>query len=181
METTFQDFSLAREQYPSGTFSKGILWGLLGGLAGTLLMDLFLMGILALASLSVFTCFSIVGDTVARFFSCLGVEITGSVAVGVITHYVIGPAIGAIFGAIVAGVRRLREGTPKKCIVVSVLYVEILSQPLLAVSIFLLEMKWPVIAAWYGGAFVMHFILGVILAVMVNHGVRLPSEQVIND
>ncbi len=175
METTYQDKSLVGERTLPASLAKGMLWGLLGGLVGTLIMDLFLMGILVLAGLSALTCFVVVGDTMARFFSLLGAEIPASAAVGVITHYVIGPAIGIIFGVIVVLAERLRVVTRKKCTLVSILYVEILSQPLLAVSVVLLEMKWPVIAAWYGGAFVMHFILGVILAVMVSHGLRLPS------
>ncbi len=175
METMIQG-NLQAKKYTSLTFlARGLGWGFLGGLVGTLLMDLFLMGILFLAGLPVLACFAVVGDTVARFFSLLGTEMTGSEAIGVITHYVIGPAIGAIFGAIVVLADRLRVDTRKKCMLVSILYVEILSQPLLAVSVFLLEMKWPVIAAWYGGAFVMHFIMGVILAVLVSHGLRLPS------
>ncbi len=176
MEITFQDKSLVKERNLPASLAKGMLWGLLGGLAGTLLMDLLLMGGLVLAGLSALTCFSIVGDTMARFFSLLGAEIPASAAVGVITHYVIGPAIGVIFGVIVILANRTQVITRKKCMLVSILYVEILSQPLLAVSVFLLEMKWPVIAAWYGGAFVMHFILGVILAVMVSRGLQLPSE-----
>ncbi len=180
METTFRDNSLAKEQNPSAALAKGILWGLLGGLAGTLLMDLLLMGVLFLAGLPVLSCFEIVGDTVAGFFSLLGAEMAGSAAIGVVTHYVIGPIIGIVFGVIVATSLRLRVDTRKKCMLAAILYVEILSQPLLAVSVFLLEMKGPVVAAWYGGAFVMHFILGVILAVMVSHGLRLPAVYIGN-
>ncbi len=176
METTFQDKSLLRERTLPAALAKGLLWGLLGGLVGTLLMDLLLIGILVLAGLPALACFSIVGDTMARFFSLLGAEIPASAAVGVITHYVIGPVIGAIFGAIAVGIRRLRVNSRKKCILVAVVFVEVISQPLLLMSVLLLQMTWPVIAAWYGGAFVMHFLMGVILAVFVSHGLRLPSE-----
>lgn len=172
METALQDNILAREQNRRFTLAKGILWGLLGGLAGTLLMDLILMGILVLAGLPALTCFAIVGDTVARFFSLLGSAMVGSEATGILTHYVIGPAIGGIFGALVAGVRGLRTVTLKKCIWLSVLYVEILSQPLLLMSVLLLEMKGSVIAAWYGGAFVMHFLMGIIVAEFVWRGLK---------
>ncbi len=175
METMFQGNLQAKRQSSLTTLAKGAGWGLIGGLAGTLLMDLLLIGGLFLAGLPVLTCFEIVGDTMARFFSLLGAEMEGSVAIGVATHYVIGPIIGIFFGAIVVLADRLRVDTRKKCMLVSILYVEILSQPLLAVAVVFLEMKWPVIAAWYGGAFVMHFILGVILALMVSHGLQLPS------
>jgi len=172
METAIQGNSRAGGQDTHASLAKGILWGLLGGLAGTLLMDLLLMGILVLAGLPALTCFAIVGDTVARFFSLLGSAMVGSEATGIITHYVIGPAIGGIFGAFIASVRALRTVTLKKCIWLSVLYVEILSQPLLLMSVLLLEMKGPVIAAWYGGAFVMHFLLGIIVAEVVWRGLK---------
>ena len=173
METALQDNVLAREQNARITLAKGTLWGLLGGLAGTLTIDLILMGVLSLAGLPAFTCFVIVGDTVARLFSLLGTEITGGVPLGVLTHYLIGPLIGAIFGAAVASLPALRVSTLKKCVILAVLYVEVASQPLLAMSVFLLEMKSLLILEWYGGALVMHFILAIILGVMVSRGLRL--------
>jgi len=88
-------------------------WGLLGGLAGTMVMDLVLMGALSAVGLPALTCFSIVGNTVARFFSTLGIEITGGAPLGAATHYLIGPLIGAIFGAAVAQIKALRGGTQK--------------------------------------------------------------------
>ena len=110
---------------------EGLGWGLIGGLAGTMVMDLVLMGALSAVGLPALTCFSIVGNTVARFFSMLGIEMAGGIPTGVATHYLIGPLVGVIFGAVVARVDALRVNTLKKSIILAILYVEILSQPIL--------------------------------------------------
>ena len=57
-------------------------------------MDLVLMGALSAFGSPALTCFSIVGDTVARFFSTLGTEMAGGVPTGIAAHYLIGPLFG---------------------------------------------------------------------------------------
>ncbi len=152
--------------------SRGIAWGLLGGLAGTLVMDLVLMGGFAALGLPATTCFALVGDTIGRFFSLDGVDMAVSVRLGILTHYLVGPTIGAIFGAIVARSAGLRAGTLKKILLVAIVYVEILSQPLLATTPILLKMNLPLILQWYGGSFVVHMIVGIILGAVVSRGLR---------
>ena len=61
---------------------------------------------------------------------------------GMATHYLVGPLIGAIFGLLVARVKALRVNTLKKSILLGILYVEILSQPLLATTPILLKMTY---------------------------------------
>lgn len=133
------------------------------------------MGALSAVGLPALTCFSIVGNTVARFFSILGIEITGGAPLGAATHYLIGPLIGAIFGAAVAQIKALRGGTQKKDIVFAVLYVEILSQPILAMTPILLKMTAPETLQWFGGSFVMHLMWGIVLGVVVSYGLRLAA------
>jgi hypothetical protein len=147
----------------------------MGGLVGTLAMDLILMGALASVGDQPLTCFSIVGNTVARFLSIVGIEIAGGVHLGVATHYSVGPAVGTLFGALVAQVRALRVGTLKKCVILAVLFVEVLSQPLLAMTPLLLDMTAPETLEWFGGSFAMHFIWGIVLGVVVSYGLRLPN------
>ena len=153
--------------------ARGMVVGSLGGLAGTMVMDLVLMGALAAAGLPALTCFSIVGDTVARFFSVLGIEMVGGVPLGAAAHYLIGPLVGAIFGAAVAQVAALRVDTLKKGIVLAILYVEILSQPILATTPILLKMTIPATLQWYGGSFIMHLLMAVVLGSVVGYGLRL--------
>ena len=153
-------------------FSRGLGWGLIGGLAGTMVMDLVLMGTLSALGSPALTCFSIVGNTVARFFSMQAVEAGRAIQLGVTAHYLIGPLFGAIFGAVVARVEALRVNTLKKSILLAIIYIEILSQPILATTPILLKMSAPATLQWYGGSFVMHLMLAVVLGAVTGYGLR---------
>jgi hypothetical protein len=178
MEKTLEGTSPVIGRITSISFSSGLEWGLIGGLAGTMIMDMILMGALSAVGLPALTCFSIVGNTVARFFSIQSLEMARAIQMGIATHYIVGPVIGAIFGIVVARVTALRVNTLKKSILLAILYVEILSQPLLATTPILLKMTMPVTLQWYGGSFVMHLILAVVLGSVVGLGLRLaPPTQ----
>jgi hypothetical protein len=151
----------------------------MGGLAGTLVMDILLMGILSAVRYPALLCFTIVGDTVSRFFSMFGLPLAGGVLTGVIAHYSVGPMMGLLFGAGAAILPMLpplregrREGTLKKNILAAVLWVEILSQPLLATTPILLKMTPAEALLWYGGSFVLHLVYGMVLGAVVGSGLR---------
>jgi hypothetical protein len=165
----------ASERIPHIPLTSGLGWGVIGGLAGTLVMDLVLMGGLSAVGLPIFTCFSIVGNTVAQLFLALGIDLAGGIPLGVAAHYLIGPVIGAIFGMAVTRYDALRLNTLKKGIVLAVLYVEIVSQPILAMAPILLKMTGPETWQWFGISFVMHMIWGVVLGVVVSRGLRLST------
>lgn len=173
MELTLHNGTQAREVPPA----RGIGWGLVGGLAGTLVMDAILMAGLSAVGLSALICFSIVGNAVAQFFSILGIEVTGGVQLGIETHYLIGPLIGAIFGVLVTQVKALQVDTLKKNIVFAVLYVEILAQPILATTPILLKMNAAETMQWFGFSFVMHFLMAVVLGAVVSNGLRLAVTE----
>lgn len=157
----------------NATRARGMVVGSFGGLVGTMVMDLVLMGALSAVGLPALTCFSIVGNTVARFLSILGIEMAGGVPLGVATHYLIGPLIGAIFGVTVTQIDALRVDSVKKGVVLAVLYVEILSQPILATTPILLKMTTPETLQWFGGSFVMHLMWGIVLGLVMSYGMRL--------
>jgi uncharacterized membrane protein YagU involved in acid resistance len=136
-------------------------------------MDLILMGALSAVGLPALTCFSIVGDTVARFLSMFGMQVAGGIPTGVVTHYWVGPLFGIIFGAVVAMFPALRNRPLRKITITAILYVEILSQPILVTTPILLKMTVAEILQWFGGSFVMHAILAVVLGVIVGYGLRL--------
>ena len=175
MAITLQANPRARGQMAHGALAGGMGWGVIGGLAGTMVMDLVLMGALSVTGLPALTCFSIVGDTVARFFSLLDIEMAGGVPLGAAAHYLIGPLVGAIFGAAVTQIDALRVDTLKKGVILAVLYVEILGQPILATAPILLKMTAHEMLQWYGVSFVMHFILAVVLGVIVCYGLGLAT------
>ena len=173
MRKVLQHDSRTEGQMSNVALTRGMGWGLMGGLVGTMVMDLVLMGALSAVGLPALTCFSIVGNTVARFFSILGIEMAGGVPLGAAVHYLIGPLVGAIFGAAVAQVDALRVDSLKKSVVLAVLYVEILGQPILATTPILLKMTAPETLQWFGVSFVMHLIWGVVLGVVVCYGLGL--------
>jgi hypothetical protein len=177
MEITLQGNSLIKKQHiPDVSLTRGVGLGLIAGLAGTVAMDLVLMITLPIAGLPALTCFSIVGNTVARFFSIQGIEMAGGIPLGVLAHYLIGPAAGAIFGAAVTQVKVLRPDSLKKSIILAILYVQILSQPILATTPILLKMTVTKTLQWYGGSFVMHSVLGLVLGVIMSYGLWSASR-----
>jgi len=178
MENIIASNLRTREHRMHATAGRCICWGLVGGLVGTTVMDVVLMGALTVAGLPGLICFSIVGETVARFFSIPIIQPASFVLLGASTHYLVGPVIGAIFGAIIAQVGVLKVNTPKKAIVLAVLFVEILSQPILMMTPILLPMTASETMQWFGGAFVMHFILAIILGTVVGYGLRLHTVPI---
>ena len=172
MVTTIQGNSQASENKTNAALIIGMVSGATGGLVGMLVVDLILMGALYIVGLSPLVCFSTVGNTVARFFSLMGIEIASGVPMGVATHYVVGPLLGAIYGATVARIGTLRVGTLKKGVLFAVIYAEIVSQPLFAMIPILLKMGTSETLVWFFGSLTMHFIWGIVLGVVVSHGLR---------
>jgi hypothetical protein len=175
MNRTLQGHLLMEGHTQRAPLAQGITWGCLGGLAGTLVMDILLMGVLLALKQPALLCFSIVGDTVSRFLALFGTQITGGVPTGVVTHYVVGPLFGILFGTAVTMFPALREGTLKQIMIAALVYVEILSQPILATTPILLKMKAPATLQWYGGSFVMHLIMSIVLGIIVGYGLRPAS------
>ena len=175
VETTLQDNSQASRHMIHATLTRGMGWGLIGGLVGMLVVDLILMGALSAVGLPPLFCFSTVGNTAARFFSILGIDMAGGVPLGVATHYLVGPVLGAIFGAVLAQIGALQVGTLKKCVVFAVLYAEVVSQPLFVMMPLLLKMTASETLVWFVGSVVMHFIWGIVLGVFVSRGLRLAT------
>ena len=173
MERPLRDNLLDLENRSHITSGGGVRWGLAGGLVGTLVMDLILMGVLWAVGLPPFSCFSIVGETMAAIFSIQVTELSQLIPLGIAAHYTIGPFIGAIFGIGVVWIEAFRKCSVKKRIFLAVLYIEVLSQPILATAPILLGWQTKMIILWYCGSFIMHLILGVILGTIVSYGIRL--------
>jgi hypothetical protein len=148
----------------------GIAWGFLGGTVGTLVMDVLLMGLLLIIKQPALLCFSIVGETVSRFLAIFGIQSPGDILLGVMTHYVIGPLVGMLFSAGVVVFAGFRAATLKKITIAAFLYVQILSQPLLALTVILLNLNVPATLYWYCGSFVMHMVMSIVLGVIVGYG-----------
>jgi hypothetical protein len=176
MERVNEGFILSRKRTGQGSSLRGFGWGSFGGLIGTIIMDMLFMGFLLAFSQPVTLCFSIVGDTVSQFLAMFRLQLAGGVTTGVAAHYVIGPLVGILFGIFVMRLPALRAGSLKKITIAAFVYVEILSQPILAMTPAFLKMTVSETIQWFGGAFVMHLILAVVLALIVWYGFRTTSS-----
>ncbi len=152
--------------------SKGPVWGLVAGLAATVVIDLLTMGVLPLMGLPADGGFSTIGDTAAGFFSLFGIDVTGGVPLGVVLHYLIGLALGALFGAVVTRFDALRLNSIKKSVGLGVLYTEVISLPILVLPPIILKWTTPDAAQWFGFSVVMHAIWGIVLGLVVGYGLR---------
>jgi len=91
---------------------------------------------------------------------------------GALLHYLIGLALGVLFGAAVARIAALRMDSPKKAVGMGILYVEIMSLPMLAAAALILQMTAAETAQWFGVSFVMHLVYGLVLGLVVRQGLR---------
>lgn len=154
------------------TRSRGLLAGLIGGLAGTAVMDLFGAGLFLLMGAPASLAFSIIGDAAAAFAATPGLLIPGGAPLGALLHYLIGLGLGALFGLAATRAAVLRPGSSLKAVALGVLFVEIASQPLLAAAALALRMTAAEAAQWFGISAVMHLVYGLVLGLVVFTGAR---------
>jgi hypothetical protein len=159
-------------QRSSGTFSRGLVVGLIGGLAGTIAMHVFGVGIFLVMGQPTSISFSIIGDATASFFARLGVELAGGAPLGMVVFYLLGLALGVTFVAFVVRIDALRLDSIKKGVGLGILYVEVLSLPLLAMATLVLNMTATATALWFGVSVVMHLAYGAVMGAVVSYGLR---------
>src|SRR3990172_8429777 len=123
------------------TFLQGMVAGMVGGLAGTILMYLVGAGIFALLGWPANTPFSIIGDSAAAFFSKLEVTLAGGPSLGLRLYFLIGLILGEMLGVAVVSLKSLQLASLKKRVGLSILYVEVMSLPLLAAGTLALKMS----------------------------------------
>lgn len=153
-----QGNSMASKPISSLTPLRGIGWGLLAGLAGTVAMDLALLASLPALGLPADACYLTIGSTVRHFFALLGITLAGDVTLGVAAYHLIGPLLGALYGLVVSQVSVLQQTTLKKNLICAVLYAEVLSQLILTMTPVLLKMPAQETMLWFAGSFVVHMI-----------------------
>ena len=170
MDRTLQGAALAEGHGKRVPLARGIAWGFIGGLAGTLAMDLVLVGGLSALGLPTNTCFLSIGSTVAHFFSLLGIKLSGDLILGVATFHLLGPVLSAIYGLAVSQIGALQGITLKKNVVGAVLYAEVLSQLILTTMPILLKMSGSETLLWFAGSFVLHLTWGIVLGFVMHYG-----------
>ena len=66
------------------TIAQAMALGFMGGLAGTLVMDLALAGLFSATGMPTDLTFSFIGDTAATFFSKVGILVSGGIPLGMV-------------------------------------------------------------------------------------------------
>lgn len=153
------------------TFIRGMIAGMIGGLAGTFAMYLFGAGIFALLGWPANTSITIIGDSAAAFFSLFGIVLVGGAQLGVWIYYLIGLIMGGVLGIAFVCLKPLRLASLWKKVGLSILYVEVISVPLLAAGAFALKMEPASAALWFTISFVMHLVYGLVLGIITSYGV----------
>ena len=95
---------------------------------------------------------------------------------GVAGHYLIGPVLGTIFGSAVTRVGVHRLDTPMKVVVLAIVYVDIVSQPILALTPILLTMTVPETLQWFAESFVVHLLWAVVMGTVMNYPLQLKAS-----
>lgn len=149
---------------------KEIALGLVAGVVGTIVMDLIgIPTIMAIGGAPTLP-FSIIGDTTAGFLSMLGIELAGGIPLGAAMHYGIGLILGVIFVAIVSRTEAVRSRF--KSMGLGIIFVELVSLPMLIGAIVILNMTGGETALWLGMSFFMHGIYGAVLGLVAQYGLR---------
>lgn len=163
-------FELSSRDHSSRSLSKGIVTGAAGGLAGTIVMDLFGLAILLVNGGPDTISFSLIGDAAAAFISRLGVMISGGTPLGLFLHYLIGLLLGIAFGAgiYLFGLHRIGW---KKGAGIGIVFVEAMSIPMLTMAAIVLQMDLSRAAVYFTTSFVMHLVFGGVLGIAAITGV----------
>ena len=166
MSKSFQaDLPATRQSRP---LSKGILAGAGGGLAGTIVMDLFGGAVLLVAGGPDTISFSLIGDAAASFFASVGIEMPGGTLLGILLHYLIGLLLGISFGAGTSLLRDRGFGR-KKGVALAILYVEAMSIPLLTAAAVVLQMTPSHTVLYFATSFTMHLVFGSVLGLWMSY------------
>ncbi len=169
--------SQAKGHISQVTLMKGSVLGLIGGLVGTIAIDLTAVGTLLALGYQADLSYLIAGSTAAGFFSDIGINMAGSVPLGVVVRYLIGLGLGVIFGVAVSRINALRVDTAKR-VMFSILYVEVISQPLLAAAPNIMK-GWDADTTWqwFFTSFFIHMIYAIALAGVVGYGLRFAAGE----
>lgn len=159
---------------------RGMVWGLIGGFIATIVLDLTSVGTLAAlgypGGLELY--FNVVGETSAIFFSKIGLPVAGSLLLGGIMSYTIGMGLGVIYGVIVSQVNSLQVDRTKR-LLFCILFIEVITQPLVATAPGSQESNWAVAETWqwFLTSFYIHMVYAIVLGVFVDFGLRFAAGK----
>ncbi len=172
----------AKGRVRCSTLVACLVGGVIGGLAGTIVLDITQVGMALGLGYSADLTYYVGGITTAGVLGMLGIKAVPGVLLGVIMRYLIGVGLGAILGAVVSQVHALQVDRVK-CALFSLVFVQALSQPLLASAPFIMKATWTVDETWqwFVVSFFIHTMYGLVLALVVSHGLRVATRAESDD
>ncbi len=159
----------------SVTLARGAIAGLVGGVVGTIVMDLALLAMHRTVGAPRSASFATIGDAAAILCAKLGIRLTGGSITGAGLHFLIGSGLGVVFGGSLARLGTPSHLSPKKAAGLGAVYALVASQPLLAAAAITLKMSRAETAKWYGIS-MMHALYGAALGAIAGKGI-LTSRQ----
>jgi len=150
-----------------GTLAAEISWGMAAGLLGTVVMDLVIVGFFAATGMPPGLVYSFIGDVAQQGFLRIGVAVSGGIPLGALVHFLLGVVLGAVFGLVVSRIPLLQLGSVPKGALLGVLYIEIVSQPILVMAPLMMTMSTSDVLRWYVLSTSMHVIYGLVLGVVM--------------
>ena len=146
-------------------------------MVATIVIDLATAVVLPLMGMPATGGFSVIGDTAAGFLALFGIQIAGGALLGGVWHYLIGAALGVLFGWAVTRIPALRLNSVKKGVGLGILYAEIISLPIVVLPPIVLPLSGAEAVRWFGFCLVMHAIWGVTLGTIVAYGLRSARQN----
>ena len=146
--------------------------GLIGGLSGTVAMDLAVLALSRTVGVPRTASLDTISNSVAALCSKAGVNVPPGLATAAVPHVLIGSGLGVVFGGAFAGTRALREASPTKVAGLGALYALVATQPFLAAAVIVLKMTPAEAAKWYGITLLTHTIFGGVLGAVASYGLR---------
>ncbi len=96
----------------------------------------------------------------------------GGVPLGVVAYCLIGLALGPVLAIIVWNTRALGLTSMRKRVGLSILAVEIMSFPMLALAVIVLKLPPAGAAEWLGLSFVWHLVYGLVAGIVIAYRLR---------
>jgi hypothetical protein len=152
--------------------TRAMGWGSIGGLAGTLVMDVFVIGVLSAIGWPTGLMFSFIGDTAAGFFSLAGIDLSGGIPLGVVVQYMVGLALGIAFAATMSRMETFRRASLKKAALFGILLIEIVSLPIAATAPIINNMAASDTIQWLSLSLLAHPFYSAVLGAVTRYGQR---------
>jgi hypothetical protein len=146
---------------------RAAVLGMAAGVVATVIMDVFVALAMVLMGSPVTFMFSFIGDVVAACAAFFSVQIAGGVAWGAMVHYLFGLCLGGVF-AVLRRAPRFNIDTVRRSTLAGILFIEVTSQPFLALAPLVLPMSAADTLGWYGLSTVMHAIYGSVLGFLLH-------------